>query len=536
MGQRVKRSVMNMKVGMLFYLLSLVLSFFSRKVFLDCLGAEFMGLTGVLQNILSYLNVAELGIGTSITYFLYKPIEQDDRRKIGEVMSVLAWLYRCIGLLIGAAGLLVSLSFPFLFGQLSVGLPLIYFAFYSFLATSMAGYLVNYRQLLVSANQKQYVVNGYFQTIVIVQSLTQIVVAYYWQNLWLWSAVGLVYTVVGCVVFNRRILREYPWLKTSAALGRQRLKDYPDILRKTRQVFVQRIKDLILYRSDDLLVAAFGGVVLSAFYANYTMLVNKLNFMVNILSDGMNAGVGNLLAEGNDKNTMKVFWELTAIRFFITGIIVFGFLLLLQPFISCWLGSEYLLADLIVYLLLFNVFIMLSRGVVEMYISACGLFHDVWAAWTELVVNLAVTLCLAPHIGIAGILVGKIVSVFFIALFWKPYFLFRQGLHQPVITYWRGMLKHYLLFPLFTVLCLAVRQTVIMPYVHSWPTLIGYGLLTLPFLLILYFLALFITTRGMKYFVARKPAIYRLLRSLTPRSAEGRLPGNNPSLRGEGSS
>ena len=93
MGQRVKRSVMNMKVGMLFYLLSLVLSFFSRKVFLDCLGAEFMGLTGVLQNILSYLNVAELGIGTSITYFLYKPIEQDDRRKIGEVMSVLACLW-----------------------------------------------------------------------------------------------------------------------------------------------------------------------------------------------------------------------------------------------------------------------------------------------------------------------------------------------------------------------------------------------------------------------------------------------------------
>ena len=506
---------MNMKVGMLFYLLSLVLSFFSRKVFLDCLGAEFMGLTGVLQNILSYLNVAELGIGTSITYFLYKPIEQNDRQKIGEVMSVLAWLYRCIGLLIGAAGLLVSLSFPFLFAHLSVGLPLIFFAFYSFLATSMAGYLINYRQLLVSANQKQYVVNGYFQTIVILQSLTQIAVAYCWHNLWLWSAVGLVYTVVGCVVFNRRIKREYPWLQTSAALGRRRLKDYPEILRKTRQVFVQRIKDLILYRSDDLLVAAFGGVVLSAFYANYTMLVNKLNFMVNILSDGMNAGVGNLLAEGSEKNTMKVFWELTAIRFLITGTIVFGFLLLLQPFISCWLGSEYLLSDVIVCLLLFNVFIMLSRGVVEMYISACGLFHDVWAAWTELILNLTITLCMAPWLGIAGILIGKIASVFFIALFWKPYFLFTQGLHQPIATYWHGMLRHYLLFALFTALCLLIRNTVVMPHVHSWASLIGYGLLTLPLLLTLYFITLFITTRGMKYFVARKPVLYRYLRCLT---------------------
>ena len=79
MGERVHRSVMNIKVGMLFYMLSLILAFFSRKVFLDCLGAEFTGLTGMLMNIMSFLSVAELGIGTSIVYFLYKPLQEDNR-------------------------------------------------------------------------------------------------------------------------------------------------------------------------------------------------------------------------------------------------------------------------------------------------------------------------------------------------------------------------------------------------------------------------------------------------------------------------
>ena len=74
MGERVHRSIVNVRVGLLFYLLSLFLAFFSRKVFLDCLGAEFIGLTGTLSNILNFLNVAELGIGTGITYFLYKPL------------------------------------------------------------------------------------------------------------------------------------------------------------------------------------------------------------------------------------------------------------------------------------------------------------------------------------------------------------------------------------------------------------------------------------------------------------------------------
>ena len=55
MGERVHKSVMNIKVGMLFYVLSLFLAFFSRKIFLDCLGAEFIGLTGMLMNIMSFL-------------------------------------------------------------------------------------------------------------------------------------------------------------------------------------------------------------------------------------------------------------------------------------------------------------------------------------------------------------------------------------------------------------------------------------------------------------------------------------------------
>ncbi len=513
MSERVHRSVMNIKVGMFFYVLSLFLAFFSRKVFLDCLGAEFIGLTGMLMNIMSFLSVAELGIGTSIVYFLYKPLQEDNHGKINEIMSMLAYLYRCIGLVIGGCGVVVSIFFPWWFSSLSTGLPLVYFAFYSFLATAMVGYLFNYRQLLVGAHQRQYVVNAYFQSIAIIQSVVQIILAYYYRNLWLWVAVGLVFTFIGCIIFNYRIRKEYPWLRVNLREGKANLRKYPEVLRKTRQIFVQRIKDFILYRSDEILVGTFVSVVQVAFYGNYTIITNKLNFLVNILSDGMGAGIGNLVAEGNDQNTMKVFWELTAIRFLITGIVVFGLLLFLQPFVTCWFGAQYRLSDLIVYLLVFNIFIFLSRGVVETYISAHGLFSDVWAAWTELALNLTITLCLAPFYGIVGILLGKIISVFFIALFWKPYFLFSQGLHKSVGVYWRGMTPYYLIFMVFISITLVIRYTVMEAQVTNLLNLAGYGLLTYIPLLLLYFLTLFFLTKGMKYFVARKPTLYHKLKS-----------------------
>lgn len=515
MGERVHRSIMNIKVGMLFYALSLFLAFFSRKVFLDCLGTEFIGLTGMLMNIMSFLSVAELGIGTSIVYFLYKPLQEDNREKINEVMSMLAFLYRCIGFFIGSIGVIISLFFPWWFGNLTTGLPLVYFAFYSFLGSSVAGYIFNYKQLLVGANQKQYLVDAYFQTIGIVQSIAQILLAYYYHNLWLWVVVGLVFTIIGIIVFNIRIQQLYPWLCVDLREGRKKLKKYPEVLKKTRQIFVQKIKDFILYRSDEIMVGMFVSVVHVAFYGNYTMIINKLNFLVNILSQGLGAGIGNLLAEGNDKNIMKVFWELTATRFFLLGIVIFSLLMFFQPFVGCWLGKQYQLSNIIVYLLIFNLFMRYQSAAVYIYLGSAGLFSDVWAAWTELIVNLSITLILAPTYGIVGILLGKIISFGFISSFWKPYYLFSQGFHKSVWEYWRGMTPYYIIFVLCALLTICLKQTVIDLHSDSFFSLAIYGLAVSIPLFAAFFILLFLFTPGMKYFVARKPNVYKILNHIS---------------------
>ena len=515
MGERVHRSIMNIKVGMLFYVLSLFLAFFSRKIFLDCLGAEFIGLTGMLMNIMSFLSVAELGIGTSIVYFLYKPLQENNHEKINEVMSMLAFLYRCIGAIIGGAGMIVSLFFPWWFDHLTTGLPLVYFAFYSFLGSSVAGYIFNYKQLLVGANQKQYLVNSYFQTIGIVQSITQILLAYFYRNLWLWVVVGLIFTIIGIIIFNYRIQQLYPWLNIDMRKGRENLKKYPEVLKKTRQIFVQKIKDFILYRSDEIMVGMFVSVVKIAFYGNYTMIINKLNFLVNILSEGLSAGIGNLLAEGNEQNIMKVFWELTAARFLILGFIILSLLLFLQPFIGCWLGQQYQLNNIIVYLLIFNLFIRYQTAAVYIYVGSSGLFSDVWTAWAELIVNLSVTLLLAPTYGIPGILLGKIISFGLISSFWKPYYLFSQTFHRSVWEYWRGMAPNYIIFAVFTLLTIWLKGVIIDPHSDSFISLAIYGSAVIVPLLSIFFILLFQFTPGMKYFVARKPTIYKILNHIT---------------------
>ena len=155
MGERVHKSILNAEVNLLFYFLSLFFAFFSRKIFLDNLGAEFIGLTGTLNNILGYLNLSELGISACIGYFLFKPLQANNRQEIQEILSLLGYLYNWIGSIIFIGAFIISLFFPFIFANTQLGLGIIYFTFYSFLGSSLIGHFINYRQILLGADQKK---------------------------------------------------------------------------------------------------------------------------------------------------------------------------------------------------------------------------------------------------------------------------------------------------------------------------------------------------------------------------------------------
>ena len=505
MADRVHKSLMNVKVNILFFILTLFISFFSRKIFLECLGDEFIGLSGTLGNILGLLNLAEFGIGTCISYFLFKPLQAKDEESICEIISVFGYVYRLIGCGIACVAILISLFFPLIFKDAEIGLGIAYFAFYAFLTSSLIGYFINYRQILLTADQKNYVVVAYFQTGGLIKSLLQILLAYYTRNVYLWVTIELLFGFINCGILNWKIHKVYPWLSTDLGQGKLLLKKYPDIFVKTKQIFIHRIKDFILNKSDELLVFVFVSLKMVAYYGNYLLIVNKIILFMNVVSDGMGAGVGNLVAEGNHKNTMKVFWELTAIRFYVTGIVCFGLFYFTDSLITVWLGAEYVLDKWILYLLLFNLFVMFTRGVVQMYIHSFGLYADTWSAWVEVILNLLITIVCASQWGIIGILLGKVISSTLIALFWKPFYLYRDGLHLSVWEYWKGMLPHYLMFFIPIALFYPMVHRMIIPRIDNFLNLfIQAGWITILYAIV-YLIILYICTTGMKHFVGRIP-------------------------------
>jgi hypothetical protein len=180
-----------------------------------------------------------------------------------------------------------------------------------------------------------------------------------------------------------------------------------------------------------------------AYYGNYMIIISKLISMFSAITGSVGASVGNLVAEGNKERMIKVFWEYTTIQHTIAATLAFSLYAFLEPFVSHWLGSEYIMDNRILILLVAYIYITNSRNSVDSFNYAHGLYADVWSAWAELIINVGVTIICGLKWGIIGILIGKLASLIPIVVIWKPYYLFTSGFKVAIRHYWQNVIRNY---------------------------------------------------------------------------------------------
>jgi O-antigen/teichoic acid export membrane protein len=430
---------------------SIAIAFFTRKIFLDKLGAEFIGLTGTLQSLLGFLNLAELGVGTAIGYVLYKPIYDEDHTKINEIISVFGFLYRCIGLFIVGAGVVLSLFLPLIFPDTPFSWGVIYFGFYAYLFSSMLGYFVNYKQVLLGADQRNYVVTGYFQLTTTVKTLVQMVQAMTITSFYLFLAIEILFGIVNSIILEWKINQTYPWLKSDIRLGRGLFKKYPEIGKYVKQLFIHKIGSFVQFQLSPFLIYSYVSLPVVALYSNYTLITDRVRAFFIALLGSTGAGVGSLISEGNKEKIYAVYKELLCFRVFIAGTVAMCIYMLIEEFITLWLGDSYLLPRLIPMVVCLQFFFMVVRDVTDQFINGYGLFYDVWAPFVETLIFVASSMGFGSVYGLQGVLMGPIISTLVIVYLWKPYFLFSKGFKKSVLLFWAHLLLYLLVLAIASV-------------------------------------------------------------------------------------
>lgn len=487
MASRIQKSIKNAKVNVIFYVVTAVLAFFSRKVFLDNLGTEFLGLSSTLGDILNLMNITELGVGTAVGVTLYKPLFEDDHSKIADIISVYGFLYSCIGAIIAGVSIILSCFFPLMFKDIDMPLGLVYFMFYSMVYGALLGYFVNYRQIILSASQNNYVIMYRYQTINMVKVLLQITCSFSTYSYIWWIVMEIVSGTANSVFLHYSVKKRYPWLQTQIKLGKAKFQDYKELWIKTKQIFVLKLSHLMFTGSINFFIGMFVSLPMVALYGNYNMVMAKITGFVDGLFIGMEASVGNMIAEGNKKKTLGVFFELLSIRYFLASLLSIVLYFTTPVFILVWLGEKYILDHYVLILLSLHIFFQQGRLTVDNFKNGYGLYSDVWAPIAEVVICVVLCVCLGKYFGLAGILVAFVISEFLIKMLWKPYFLFSRCFEISVAMYYWPVWIKYIAIMGIVAIATFFASNQLLHWIDSatWFGFVGYSLCigTLVFLL-----------------------------------------------------
>lgn len=239
---------------MMFYVVNLVLQFFSRKIFLEYLGTEILGLNTTALNLLQFLNLAELGISAAVGFTLYKPLNENDQFTINEVITLQGHLYRRIAFLIIGGAVILMLFFPWFFRKITLPLWYAYASFGVLLFSSLLGYFFNYKQIILSASQQDYKIQYSFRSINLIKILVQMLAVYYLDHGYIWWLIlEVIFSIIASISLHYTTKRAFPKLEDTRQSLDELKKKYPEIVIKIKQLFFHKIGSFALTQSSPII-------------------------------------------------------------------------------------------------------------------------------------------------------------------------------------------------------------------------------------------------------------------------------------------
>lgn len=404
---RTQKVMRNGAVSLMGQIITILLSFISRKVFIQYLGVELLGLNSTFASILSTLSLAELGFQQVIVFHLYSALAKDDKEQINALVNIYKLVYRCIGSFFIVASLCcVPFLQVFLSDIEATDTVRVYFMLQAL--TSACTYFLAYKRNILYADQNSYI-SGLIDTVFNTSAtLLCIAAAVLTRNYALFLIINLIKTYLSNLIIHLVCTKRYPYLHAEK-IDWMLLKKIASSL---KDVVLERLAGYVYGSTDNLIISMFISTVQVGFLNNYTMIISHIKSLMKSLTAPLIPALGNKVAlETEGERQMETFQLLEQVYFWLTGLAVVPVYVLADFFISIYLGEEFVLPRIILLLLCVDLYIHINQDTCLSFLTANGLFRkrrniSIGGA----VINIVASLLLMKPMGIAGILAGTAVS------------------------------------------------------------------------------------------------------------------------------
>lgn len=434
---RTKKAALNFIYDAFPQIVISLIGFFRIKLMLDVMGNDTLGIYQLFGQLLAYVSFAELGFSNAISFSLYKPIQKKDHRKMNGILSASKFVFNIIFLVMLCAGLILTFNIGFFIKETTLAMPFIEFCFFLMLISNILTYLVAPHTILFDSEQNKYMYAKHTQFLMMIKALSELVVIVVFKSLVVMLLVDIAFSLLQNILIIYLSKKQHKWIDL------KQKKNF-EFWKKTKEFIPHKIGSLIAYNIDVIIISKVLGLTEVVAYSSYMYIINTLVNIISKISNASLPGIGNLLITDSDK-AYKSFLEYNSFVFYLATIICVPLYCVISQFVAICYGTQYVLSNFTVILLIFIVFYSIIRNVLLTFTNAKGLFKETLVCvYLEIAINLSLSLILVNYLGISGVILATAIAYIVSEFLLKPSILNKNIFHSNISKYYLNCFKYVL--------------------------------------------------------------------------------------------
>lgn len=448
---KTKNSIKNIMWGIINKVLVLFWPFLIRSLMIQKLGVEYLGLSSLFTSILQMMSLAELGFGSAMVYAMYRPIAENKIDEVNGLLNFYKKVYRIIGIIILCVGMVLTPVLPKLINGTFPSDINLYILYFIYLSNTVSSYwLFSYKNSLLTAYHRADLSSKISTCTHLGMYVIQCIVLILLSNYYIYAIILPVTTVLNNIITHILTKRVFP---ENLAKGSVLKSERQNIAKRVSALMGHKLGAVITNSTDNIVISSFLGLAILANYNNYYQIITSLIGLFAILNSSLIAGLGNSIVIDSVKKNYNILKGITFINVWAVSWCAICLMCLYQPFVTLWLGADYLLPISTVILLAFYFYIWKFKDMLALYKDAAGMWYeDRWKPLVYCVVNIVISILLVQYIGVNGVIIGTIVSQIFVAIPWETIVFFEKYIYSDceligeIYKYGRKMLTYTLIF------------------------------------------------------------------------------------------
>lgn len=460
-NSRLKNSALNLATGLMGRMLTIILNFAVRTIFIHCLDEAYLSVNGLYSNILTVLSLAELGFGSAMVYRMYEPMAKHDYKKVAELLSFYKRIYFVVGMTIVAMGLCVI---PFMDDIIKdkPDVPCLTLYYIIFLLNSGLSYcFAACKGTLFSADQKEYIQTNVRNVVAIIQAVLQVLLLLLFRAYLCYLLIQLAGTICVNVCVAYLAKKRYPEVlsyKNRRLSGDEKLQ----LLKDTEALFLTKVGHVALNGTDNIIISAVVGVLWVGRLSNYTLICDSVTSVLCQITAAITGSLGNFFATEEKRAGYALFQRVEFLNFWFYGFSFIALVLLLDPFVQLWAGSRFVLGLPVSLAIAINFFVAGYMNTLWVFRSTLGLFKQgKFRPILVAVVNIVLSIVLGKYWGVFGVLIATFLSRASISLWYDPLILHKYGFGVSSKPFFVRYAKRIILLAVVLVIMLSIRKAVL---------------------------------------------------------------------------